>query len=116
LDELGGKVSSGLPSGKPVTTYRGEHMPRVEEEKGYNEVEDICRHEWDNQGKEELITVNVRESELLLRCLDLDGLDRDEDWREDQVEHDANPKVYLRHIEFVRSLRTVAQGENETCE
>ena len=47
-------------------------MPRVEEQDGYDDPENICREERHDKGKEELIRDNVGNLERMFGGLDLD--------------------------------------------
>lgn len=91
-------------------------MPGLEEEKGYDKVQDVCRQERNDKCEEQLVFVKVRERELIVRCLDLDRSNCDEDRCEDQIHHHTRPKVNLCHVEFVRSLRSITQSEYEAGE
>lgn len=46
----------------------------------------------------------------------LNGLHRDKDRCEHEVDHYTTPKIYHRHVELVRSLRSIAHCQDKTCE
>lgn len=43
----------------------------------------------------------------------LNRFDRHEHRRESQVDHDSDPEVHHRHVELIRSTRSVTQRQNE---
>lgn len=46
----------------------------------------------------------------------LNGFHCDKDRREHEVDHYTTPEIYHRHVELVRSLRSIAHCQDETCE
>lgn len=46
----------------------------------------------------------------------LNGLHRDKDRCEHEVDHYTTPKIYHRHVELVRSLRSITHCQDKTCE
>lgn len=59
---------------------------------------------------EETVREEHMNCELRVRGnLRLNRLDDDEDSGEHQVDHDEDPEIHHRHVELVRSLRTIAE-------
>lgn len=96
------------------TTYRCEHVPRIEEEERRQKPQDVRRAQRYDNGKELLVGEQVAERKTVVCDLFLDRLHRDEDRGETQIDHDEDPEVHHGHVELVRALRPVAQGQNET--
>ncbi len=99
-----------------ILDERCEEVPRVEEEEGYDEPEDIGGDKGEDEVAEELILEYLDEFEFRLLSLDLDRSDCYVDGGEYQVEHDEHPKVDHGHVEFVAALRAVTEGKDEAGE
>ena len=68
-----------------VLQERGEHVPRVEEQEGDHEVEDVGRDQGDDEREEDLVLEKVLKDEDAVGELVLDGFDGDEDRCEKEV-------------------------------
>lgn len=91
-------------------------MPRVEKQKRYNEPEYVGREKGYDQGEEELILEKICNTEGMVADLRLDRLDRNENRRKDQIEHNNTPEVDHSHIEPVRSLWPVSKCQYKACQ
>ncbi len=97
-----------------VLDEAGEHVPWVEKEKGSDEPNDICRAQRDNQSQKLLVLEEISEMKpVIIVNFFFDGYDGNIDKGEDEVYHDANPEVDYPHVEFVRALRTITEGQDK---
>lgn len=88
-------------------------MPGIQEDKRCDKPHNVCRSQRDNDSEELLIGKQLREGKIVVRDFPLDGLDRHKHSRESQVNHDTNPEVHHRHVEFVGPTRPVTQSQDE---
>lgn len=63
-----------------------------------------------------MVFEQVSNGELIISGFDLDGSDGDINGCKDQIYHDTAPEIHHGHVEFVRALRSIPQGEHETRE
>ena len=91
-------------------------MPWVEEEERHNKPEDVSGEEGDDQRKEYGISEKIDYVEAMSLNFGLDGLHRDENRCEHEVDHYKTPEVYHGHVELVRSLRPITHRQDETGE
>lgn len=88
-------------------------MPWIEEQEGNHKPHEICRCQRHDDREEKDVGDNVVEIErmalsVVLVDRQLYRFDGDEDGREHQVHHDADPEIHHRHIEFIGALGTVS--------
>ncbi len=82
-------------------TYRGEHVPWIEEEERYNKPEDVSGEKRHDQGEENRILEEICHIERVISNLGLDGLHGDEDRRKHEVYHNTAPKIHHCHVKLI---------------
>lgn len=100
LEELS-QIVSAKSWRKKTRTYRGEHVPRVEEQKRYNEPQDVGREKGYDQSEEQLVLEQICNMEGFVADLRLYRHYRDENRCKDQIDHNNTPEIDHGHIELV---------------